>query len=91
MEILSAVLSVLSLLLFIISFLIKGTNMKNILLFNTSGNFLMMVSYLCVYNMNGALSSTVGMVVGAINVFLRAKRRKSPYGFLWSMLWLLSR
>jgi len=82
MENVSIMLSTAGLAAFIVSFLLKGANMKAILAINALGNILMVISYLCVSNANGALSSIVGAVVGIINYFYAAKEKKIP-------IWLL--
>jgi len=82
-ENLSACFSVLGLAAFIVSFLLKGKEMRAILVINSIGNLLMVLSYLCVLNANGALSSVIGMVVAIVNYFFAAKKKKIP-------MWLLA-
>ena len=81
-ENLSAFFSIAGLAAFIVSFLLKGKDMRAILLINSIGNLLMIISYLWVKNATGALSSTVGMAVAVINYFYAAKQKKIP-------VWLL--
>jgi len=82
METLSFLFSIAGLAAFITSFLLKGAKMKTLLLLNATGNFLIAVSYLCVANANGTLSSVIGMAMGIINYFFSVKQKKIP-------VWLL--
>ena len=82
METLSVILSVVGLATFIVSFLVKGRNMKTILALNTLGNCLMAVSYLCTGNYNGCVTSVVGMIVSIVNYFFAVRQKKIP-------VWLL--
>jgi len=82
METLSVMLSGLGLAIFIVTCLLKGANMKAILICNSLGNLLIASSYLCTLNFNGAISSVIGMTVAIINYFFAVKEKKIP-------LWLL--
>ena len=78
MQFLSVALSITGLLAFVVSFLLKGANMRNILICNSLGNLLMALSYVCILNFNGALSSFVGMFVGIVNSIFAIKQKKIP-------------
>lgn len=82
METLSYILSILSLVSTVISFLIKGRRMKLILFFVALGNALMACSYLCITNMTGACTCFIGTVQTLINYFYERKDKAIP---LWLM------
>ena len=82
MEIASVILSVIGLAAFIVSFLVKGKNMKTILALNAAGNLLMVASYVCIGNYNGCLSSLIGTIVAIVNYFFAVRQKKIP-------VWLL--
>jgi len=82
-ETLSFVFSALCLISIILSLLLKGRDMKRILMLNLLGNALMVASYACVYNWNGALSCTVGAVAGVINFCFTVKRKSLPVCLLF--------
>ena len=81
-EILSFVLSAVSMLLFMISNFLKGKKMGAILVLNVVGNLMMAAGYVCVSNASGAAISAIAAVVGIINYFYAAKQKKIP-------VWLL--
>lgn len=77
--ILSTALSVGGLLAMIIASLIKGKNMKTILLFVFLGNMLVATSYLVAGNgINGAVSCYIGAAQTIINYFFDAKKKPLP-------------
>ncbi|MBE6573610.1 MAG: YgjV family protein [Ruminococcaceae bacterium] len=79
MELLSYVFSIGGLLSMIIASLIKGKNMKTILLFVFSGSMLVATSYLLAGNgINGAISCYIGAAQTIINYFFDAKNKPLP-------------
>ena len=77
--ILSYILSFGGLLSMIIASLIKGKNMKTILLFVFSGSMLVATSYLLAGNgVNGAISCYIGAAQTIINYFFDAKKKPLP-------------
>jgi len=78
MQTLSFLFSIIGLAAVITSFMIKNAGMKKLLFLNAAGNGLMMLSYLCVGNMNGALTCGIGLTQGVINYFFAAKQKKLP-------------
>ena len=82
METLSYILSILSLVSTVISFLIKDRRMKLILFFVALGNALMACSYLCITNMTGACTCFIGTVQTLINYFYERKDKTIP---VWLM------
>lgn len=79
MQILSFVLSVLGLISMIISYLIKGKNMKKILFFVFCGNALVAASYFAGGSgLNGAASCCVGAIQSIINYFFESKNKPIP-------------
>ncbi len=79
MQLLSYILSFGGLLSMIIASLIKGKNMKTILLFVFSGSVLVATSYLVAGNgLNGAASCYLGAVQSIINYFYDAKKKPLP-------------
>lgn len=79
MQILSYILSFGGLLSMIIASLIKGKNMKTILLFVFLGNILVATSYLCAGNgINGALSCYIGAAQTIINYFFDVRKKPLP-------------
>lgn len=78
MEILSYILSLLGLGSMIIASLIKGKNMKTILLFVFAGNILVATSYLMSGGYNGAASCYLGGAQTIINYFYDAKKKPLP-------------
>lgn len=80
----------------IIASLIKGKNMKTILLFVFSGSMLVATSYLLSENgINGAISCYIGAAQTIINYFFDAKKKPLPkwliviYAFMFVLLNLL--
>ncbi len=82
MQAISYVLSVLGLISMVISSLIRGRNMKKILLFVFLGNALVATSYLFVGNGNGAVSCFIGAAQAIINARFDARGKDLP-------LWLI--
>lgn len=79
MQTLSFVLSTLGLISMIISFLIKGKNMKKILFFVFMGNVLVAASYFAGGSgINGAASCCVGALQSIINYFFESKNKPLP-------------
>lgn len=79
MQILSYVLSIAGLVSMILASLVKGQNMKKILLFVFMGNMLVATSYLLAGNgINGAASCYLGGVQSIINYFYDAKMKPLP-------------
>lgn len=79
MVILSYILSLGGLLSMIIASLIKGKNMKTILLFVFTGSVLVATSYLLAGNgINGAISCYIGAAQTIINYFFDRKRKPLP-------------
>ena len=78
MEQLSFVFSTLGLAVFIISFLVKGSSIRKLLMLNVTGNLLIAISYLCIGNYNGILSSMIGVTMGAINSFITGRGKSVP-------------
>lgn len=80
MEIVSYILSGLSLAFLIGASLIKGTRINLILLFVFTANILIAVNYLITDGMNGAATCFVGSILTIINYFFSCKNKKVP---LW--------
>lgn len=79
MEALSYILSLGGLASMIIASLIKGKNMKTILLFVFAGNILVATSYLLAGNgVNGAVSCYIGAAQTIINYFFDVKKKPLP-------------
>lgn len=83
MQILSYVLSITGLVSMIIASLLKGKDMRKILIFVFLGNALVATSYLISNNPNGAASCYIGAVQTIINYFFESKNKKLP-------VWLIS-
>lgn len=79
MDILSTVLSTLGLVSMIISFLIKGKNMKKILFFVSLANILVAASYFVGGSgINGVASCCLGAIQAIINYFFESKNKPLP-------------
>ena len=79
MQIMSYVLSLAGLVSMILASLVKGQNMKKILLFVFMGNILVATSYLLAGNgINGAASCYLGGLQSIINYFYDAKMKPLP-------------
>ncbi len=78
MQILSYILSFGGLASMIIASLIKGKNMKTILLFVFLGNILVATSYLLTGGINGAVSCYIGGAQTIINYFFDVKKKPLP-------------
>ncbi len=78
MQILSYILSFGGLASMIIASLIKGKNMKTILLFVFLGNILVATSYLLTGGINGAVSCYIGAAQTIINYFFDVKKKPLP-------------
>lgn len=77
--ILSYILSLCGLLCMLVASLIKGKNMKTILLLVFSGSMLVATSYLIAGNgINGAISCYIGAAQTIINYFFDAKKKPLP-------------
>lgn len=80
MEIVSYILSGLSLALLIAASLMKGTRIKLILSFVFSANMLIAINYLISNELNGAVTCFIGAVLTIINYFFSCKNKNVP---LW--------
>ncbi|MBQ4561192.1 MAG: YgjV family protein [Clostridia bacterium] len=78
MQTLSYILSLAGLASMIVASLIKGKNMKTILLFVFLGNMLVATSYLLTGGVNGAVSCYIGGAQTIINYFFDAKKKPLP-------------
>lgn len=78
MQILSYILSFAGLASMIVASLIKGKNMKTILLFVFLGNLLVATSYLLTGGINGAVSCYIGGAQTIINYFFDVKKKPLP-------------
>ena len=78
MEILAFILSTIGTVCISISPLLKGKNMKLILLLTFSTNALMAISYLLTGAFNGAASCCLGAIQTIINYFLERKNKPIP-------------
>lgn len=78
MEILSYILSILGLISMVTASLIKGENMKGILILVFLGNMLVATSYCFEAAWNGALSCFVGAAQTFLNYFFESKNKKLP-------------
>ena len=84
MQFLSYVLSLMGLVSMVLASLVKGQNMKKILMFVFMGNMLVATSYLLAGNgINGAASCYLGALQSIINYFYDAKIKPLP-------LWLIT-
>ncbi|MBQ3184250.1 MAG: YgjV family protein [Clostridia bacterium] len=75
MQILSYILSLAGLASMIVASLIKGKNMKTILLFVFMGNMFVATSYLITDSINGAVSCYIGAAQTIINYFFDKKKK----------------
>ncbi len=72
MQTISFALSIIGLIFFIVALLLKGKDMRMILLMTFTGNIIMAVSYLTAVNgNNGAVLSLLGGVISLINYFFK--------------------
>ena len=78
METISVILSLAGLAFAILSLVIKSKDVKLLLVLALATNLLVAVSYLLVFNMNGCLASSVGAIVGLVNVLYAQKQRPLP-------------
>ena len=78
MEILSYILSFAGLGAMLVSSLIKGKNMKTILLFVFMGSVLVATSYVLTDSINGAVSCYIGAAQTIINYFFDVKKKPLP-------------
>ena len=78
MQILSYILSLAGLASMIVASLIKGKNMKTILLFVFMGNMFVATSYLITDSINGAVSCYIGAAQTIINYFFDKKKKPLP-------------
>lgn len=78
MQILSYILSLLGLASMVIASLVKGKNMKTILLFVFMGSMFVATSYLMTGGINGAVSCYIGAAQSIINYFFDAKKKPLP-------------
>ena len=78
MEILAFVLSTLGTICICVSPLLKGKNLKTILLLTFSSNVLLATSYLLTGAFNGAATCYIGAVQTIINYFLSRKNKPIP-------------
>ncbi len=78
MGILAYVLSIIGLILMISASLIKGKQIKKILILAFSGNFLTATSYLIGSGINGAASCYLGSAQTIINYFFDSKNKPIP-------------
>lgn len=78
MQILSYILSLLGLASMIIASLIKGKNMKTILLFVFLGSMFVATSYVLTDSINGAVSCYIGAAQSIINYFFDVKKKPLP-------------
>ena len=78
MQILSYILSLAGLLSMVAASLIKGKNMKTILLFVFLGNVLVATSYLMTGGINGAVSCYIGGAQTLINYFYDRNKKPLP-------------
>ncbi len=78
MQILSYILSLAGLAAMLIASLIKGKNMKTILLLVFAGSVLVATSYLITGGINGAVSCYIGAVQTIINYFFDRKNKPLP-------------
>ena len=83
MQILSYILSLGGLGAMVAASLVKGKNMKTILLFVFMGNVLVATSYLLTGGINGAVSCYIGGAQTIINFFYDRKKKPLP-------IWLIS-
>ncbi len=88
MQIISFVLSALSLLCIALSMLFKGRNMHLILVLAFLSNFFMTLSYVVVDNVSGGISCGLGAIMAVINFFFCVKNKKIPKWLL--VLFVLS-
>ncbi|MBE6689387.1 MAG: YgjV family protein [Ruminococcaceae bacterium] len=78
MEIISYILSIIALAVMLASSLIKGKNMKIILILVFLGNALLSTSYLISGSLNGALTGYIASLFTIINYFFESKEKKLP-------------
>ncbi|MBE6689388.1 MAG: YgjV family protein [Ruminococcaceae bacterium] len=78
MAVLSFVLSITGLISMITASLLKGKNMRKILVLVFLGNTLVATSYLIDQNANGAASCYIGAAQTIINYFFESKNKKLP-------------
>ena len=78
MDILAFILSTLGTVCICIPPILKGKNMKLILLFVFSANLLVALSYLCTGGFNGAASCFVGAATSIINYFYDKNEKELP-------------
>ncbi len=78
MQILSYILSLLGLASMLVASLVKGKNMKTILLFVFMGSMFVATSYLITGGINGAVSCYIGAAQTIINYFFDKKKKPLP-------------
>jgi hypothetical protein len=84
MDFLPYLLSLLGLIAMIIAPMVKGKNMKVILVLAFLGNFFVATSYVLTANYNGAASCYLGAIQCIINfVFFESRNKKLPMWLIW--------
>ena len=85
MVVVSFICSILGLVSIMLSLLMKGKDMKRILMLSLLGNGLMVASYGCVLNWSGAASSALGTAASVINFLYAVKN--SPLPKVWPVVY----
>ncbi len=88
MQVVSFILSALSLVCIALSMLFKGRNMHLILVLAFLSNFFMTLSYVVVDNFSGGISCGLGAIMAVINFFFSLRNKKIPKWLL--VLFVLS-